>query len=44
MKVIISENRIDKVIRKYLDDTYYPDYGWNENTRHGSYQEDVDRY
>ena len=44
MKVIISENRIDKVIRKYLDDTYYPDYGWNENTIHGSYQEDVDRY
>ena len=44
MKVIISENKIDKVIRKYLDDTYYPDYGWNENTRHGSYQEDVDRY
>ena len=44
MKFIISENRIDKVIRKYLDDTYYPDYGWNENTRHGSYQEDVDRY
>jgi hypothetical protein len=44
MKVIITENRIDKVIRKYLDDTYYPDYGWNENTRHGSYQEDVDKY
>jgi hypothetical protein len=44
MKVIINENRIDKVIRKYLDDIYYPDYGWNENTRHGSYQEDVDRY
>ena len=44
MKVIISENRIDKVIRKYLDDTYYPDYGWNENTRHGSYQKDVDKY
>jgi hypothetical protein len=30
MKVIITENKIDKVIRKYLDDTYYPDYGWNE--------------
>lgn len=44
MKVIISENRIEGIIRKYLDDTYYPDYGWNENTRHGSYQEDVDRY
>ena len=44
MKVIISENRVNRIIRKYLDDTYYPDYGWNENTRHGSYQEDVDRY
>jgi len=29
MKVIISENKIDKVIRKYLDETYYPDYGWS---------------
>ena len=44
MKVIISENKVNQIIRKYLDDTYYPDYGWNENTRHGSYQEDVDRY
>jgi len=44
MKIIISENRVNQIIRKYLDDTYYPDYGWNENTRHGSYQEDVDRY
>ena len=44
MKVIISENRVNQIIRKYLDETFYPDYGWNENTRHGSYQEDVDRY
>jgi hypothetical protein len=44
MKVIISENKVNQIIRKYLDDTYYPDYGWNENTRHGSYQEDVDKY
>jgi hypothetical protein len=44
MKIIISENRVNQIIRKYLDDTFYPDYGWNENTRHGSYQEDVDRY
>ena len=39
MKVIISENRIDKVIRKYLDDTYYPDYGWQDN-----YQEMIDKW
>lgn len=44
MKVIISENRVNQIIRKYLDETFYPDYGWNENTRHGSYQDDVDRY
>lgn len=44
MKIIISENRVNQVIRKYLDDTFTPDYGWNENTRHGSYQEDVDKY
>jgi hypothetical protein len=44
MKIIISENRVNQIIRKYLDETFYPDYGWNENTRHGSYQEDVDRY
>ena len=44
MKVVITENRLEKLITDYLDDLYYPDYGWNENTRHGSYQEDVDRY
>lgn len=44
MKIIISENRVNQVIRKYLDDTFTPDYGWNENTRHGSYREDVDKY
>jgi len=44
MKVIISENRVKQIIRKYLDDTFTPDYGWGNNTRHGSYQDDVDRY
>jgi hypothetical protein len=44
MKILITEDRVNQIIRKYLDDNYYPDYGWNENTRHGSYQEDVDRY
>jgi len=41
MKVIISENKIDKVIRKYLDDTYYPDYSW---AYPDVYQRDVDKY
>ena len=44
MKVIISENRVNQIIRKYLDESFYPDYGLNENTIHGSYQEDVDRF
>ena len=44
MKVIISENRVNQIIRKYLDETFTPDYGWGNNTRHGSYQDDVDRY
>jgi hypothetical protein len=44
MKIIISENRVNQIIRKYLDETFTPDYGWGNNTRHGSYREDVDRY
>ena len=44
MKVVISESRLEKVVIDYLNDLYYPDYGWNENTRHGSYQEDVDKW
>jgi len=44
MKIIISENRVNRIIRKYLDETFTPDYGWGNNTRNGSYREDVDRY
>jgi len=44
MKVIISENRVNQIIHKYLDDAFTPDYGWHNNTRHGSYQDDVDEY
>jgi len=44
MKVIISENRVNQIIRKYLDETFTPDYGWGNNLRHDSYQEVVDRY
>jgi hypothetical protein len=39
MKVIITEHRVDKIIRKYLDDDYYPDFGWGDN-----YQEMVDKF
>ena len=41
MKVIISEKRIDKIIRKYLDDLYYPDHGW---AYPDVYRKDVDKY
>jgi len=44
MRIIISENRVNQVIRKYLDDVYYPDYGWYENDRAGTYQDDVDKF
>lgn len=44
MKVILTENRVNQLIRKYLDETFTPDYGWGNNLRHGSYQDDVDRY
>jgi hypothetical protein len=44
MKVIISENRVNRIIRKYLDETFTPDYGWGNNTRHDYYQDDVNKY
>ena len=31
MKVIINESKIDYIIRKYLDDNFYPDYGWSDH-------------
>jgi len=46
MKIVITENKIDKIIRKYLDSEFIPDYGWYENMRTtaGTYQDDVDRF
>lgn len=41
MKVIISENRVNQIIRKYLDETFYPDYGW---ANPDVYQKDVKQY
>ena len=41
MKVIISENRVNQIIRKYLDETFYPDYGWSYPD---VYQRDVEQY
>ena len=46
MKIVITENKIEGVVRKYLDREYTPDYGWYENMRTtaGTYQDDVDRF
>jgi hypothetical protein len=44
MKVVITESKLEKVITDYLDDLLTPDYGWGNNTRHGTYQDDVDKY
>ena len=41
MKIIISENRVNQIIRTYLDDTYYPDYSW---ANPDVYQKDVKQY
>ena len=41
MKLIISENRVNQIIRKYLDDFFYPDYGW---ANPDVYQKDVKQY
>ena len=29
MKVLITENRLEKLVTDYLDDLYQPDYGWS---------------
>jgi hypothetical protein len=46
MKILITENRVNQIIRKYLDDSFTPDYGWYENMRatDGTYQDDVDKW
>lgn len=41
MKVIISENRVNQIIRKYLDESFYPDYSW---AYPDVYQRDVEQY
>lgn len=45
MKIVITENKVDDLIRKWLDNNYIPDYGWYENMRTaGTYQDDVDKW
>ena len=45
MKILISENRVNQIIRKYLDETFYPDYGWKGNSRSDiGYQDEIDKW
>jgi hypothetical protein len=41
MKVVITESRLEKLVTDYLDDLYYPDYGW---ANPDVYQKDVKQY
>ena len=42
MKYIISESKIESVIREYLDDNYYPDYNYIETQWDGLETSSVD--
>lgn len=47
MKYIISESRLDEIIMDFLNNNYYPDYGWEpkvykkEVKKHGWFDFDV---
>lgn len=43
MKILITENKVNQIIRKYLDETCYPDYNWGPEL-HDFYREDVKKY
>jgi hypothetical protein len=44
MKVLITEGKFENLVIRYLDENYPPDYGWYENDRTGTYQDDVDKW
>ena len=45
MKVVITESRLEGLIIDYLNDSYYPDYGWKGNSKSDvGYQDEVDRW
>lgn len=43
MNILITENRLEKVVSDYLDDFYYPDYNWGPEL-HDFYRKDVKKY
>jgi hypothetical protein len=45
MKVLITESRLESLIIDYLNDSYYPDYGWKGNSKSDiGYQDEVDKW
>ena len=45
MKVVITESRLKSLIIDYLNDSYYPDYGWKGNSKSDiGYQDEVDKW
>jgi hypothetical protein len=45
MKVVITESRLESLIIDYLNDSYYPDYGWKGNSKSDiGYQDEVDKW
>lgn len=45
MKVVITESRLESLIIDYLNDSYYPDYGWKGNSMSDiGYQDEVDKW
>ena len=40
MKIIITESQLDNIIYEFLDEEYYPDYGWESSF----YRDEVDKY
>lgn len=43
MKILITENKVNQIIRKYLDETAYPDYNWGPEL-YDFYKKDVKKY
>ena len=45
MKVVITESRLESLIIDYLNDSYYPDYGWKGNSKSDiGYQDEVNKW
>ena len=43
MKILITESKVNQIIRKYLESACYPDYNWGPEL-HDFYRKDVEKY